>query len=85
MKLKIDSVFEDFPYLFCDEFDQGYQVFSSWNEFLNKLTHALHKDRPEYVYKATITKPENSSDPVIVHVDIGELVEVPWAVLEEYL
>lgn len=85
MKFKSDVIFSDFKYLFCDEFDPGYQLFSNWSEFIYKVTHHLNTDRPKYAYKATFETSNDDREPKVVHVDISEVVEIPWFELEKFV
>ena len=80
MKFKADVIFEEFPYLFCQELDEGFQIFKSWEEFLTLYIEHMHKDnRPLYVNKAELYNRHN------IFVDTSQFVVIPWDELENYI
>lgn len=79
MKFPSDILFEEFPNMFCQELDVGYQVFSSWHEFLLLCSKHLHVvERPLYVVSCTITEK-------CCFVDASNVIEIPWNELEAYI
>lgn len=80
MKFDADVIFDEFEYLFCPDLEEGFQVFSTWAEFLELFTHHFKKEtRPLYVYKADVVEKVN------VFVNASNLVVIPWDELENYL
>lgn len=83
MKFEADILFEEFPLLFCSEFDEGHQIFSSWQEFITNITHYMHEEtRPKYAFKA-----DSYDDLTVmkVFVDVSQVVEIPWDELDSYI
>ena len=79
MKFVADILFEDFPRMFCQELDEGYQIFTSWEEFVSLyLAHMHSEKKPLYVFEATVTGNN-------VFVNAGQLIEVPWDELKSYI
>ena len=79
MKLKADFIFKEYQYLYCRDFDDGYQIFESWAEFLAKYVRHMHaKDRPLFVNPANII--DNTA-----FVDAAEYIMIPWTELESYI
>ena len=85
MPTKADELFKEFPTMFCDEFEPGHQLFKSWEQFLYNVTHHLNADRPMYVFKATVDSSKVIDSAIVVHVDVSEIIEVPWHLLEELI
>lgn len=78
MKFESDIVFEG-NYLFCPELDEGFQIFNSWADFINLYTVHMHKEnKPLYVYEATV----NGNN---IFVNAGQLVQIPWNEIEQYI
>lgn len=79
MKFKSDILFEDFPCMLCEEFDEGHQSFTSWEDFLFRVKYFLHKDTlPQYVFGAV-------KQGMNVFVDMSQIIKVPWEELEKYI
>lgn len=80
MNFDADIIFNEFAYLFSPDLEEGFQVFTSWTEFLELFTHHFKQDtRPLYVYRADVVEKVN------VFVDASNLVVIPWDELENYL
>lgn len=80
MKFDADIIFDEFKFLFSPDLDEGFQVFKSWNEFLDLFrVHFKKETIPLYVYKADIV------DHVNIFVDASNLVVIPWEELENYI
>ena len=80
MKFQADILFDDSDCLFCPDLEEGFQIFRSWDEFLDLFRAHFRKETiPLYVYKADIVNQVN------VFVDAGNLVAIPWDELENYL
>ena len=78
-KFPADSIFEETTYLFCEDFEEGFRLFTSWFEFIQLCkTKLTTEDIPRVVYFAQL---QNgcafvSSDNVII---------VPWKELITYI
>ena len=79
MTFEADILFEETPYMFCPEFDEGFQTFNSWQQFVHLYIRHMHADhKPMYVHKASITGNN-------VFVDASQLYAVPWDEIENYI
>ena len=78
-KFPADVIFEDTEYLYCESFEQGYQIFKSWAEFLMLyIAHMKATEKPMFVYFATVA---NNN----IFVNTGEIVLIPWEELDAYV
>ena len=70
----------DYPMMFCPDFEEGYQTFGSWDEFMELLSHHTKvSTRPLYVHPAQLTADN------MLFVDVSQFIVVPWDELENYI
>lgn len=82
-EFQADVLFDDSEYLFCEDLEEGFQLFRSWAEFIDLyIAHMKAPVKPLYVHPATLV---DDVDYTNVFVDGSHFILIPWDEIENYI